>query len=30
MKYEVLGDYVSQFETLPEKYKETQGRIKIK
>ncbi|MDY6399976.1 MAG: bifunctional UDP-sugar hydrolase/5'-nucleotidase [Synergistales bacterium] len=28
--YEVLGDYVSQFETLPEKYKEPQGRIKIK
>ncbi|MBR6900630.1 MAG: bifunctional metallophosphatase/5'-nucleotidase [Synergistaceae bacterium] len=28
--YELLGDYVSQFETLPEKYKESQGRIKIK
>lgn len=28
--YEVLADYVNQFETLPEKYKNPEGRIKIK
>jgi len=28
--YEVLGDFVNQFETLPEKYKNPEGRIKFK
>ena len=30
LSYEVLGEYVNQFETLPEKYKNLQNRIKIK
>ena len=30
LAYEIFGDYVNQFETLPEKYKTPQGRIKIK
>ena len=30
LPYEILGDYVNQFETLPEKYKNPEGRIKIK
>ena len=30
LHYEILGDYINQFETLPEKYKNPEGRIKIK
>ena len=30
LSYEIFGDYVYQFETMPEKYKTSQGRIKIK
>ena len=30
LSYEVISEYVNQFETLPEKYKTSQNRIKIK
>ena len=30
LAYEVLEDYVRKFDKLPEKYKEAQGRIKVK
>lgn len=30
LAYEILGDYVNQFENLPEKYKNSERRIKIK
>ena len=30
LTYEALGEYVDKFETIPEKYKNAEGRIKIK